>query len=173
MKNFLTLCNERFSVRAYDTLRVVEQDKVDYVLSCARLAPSAVNKQSWHIYIVGPESDKREMIQQCYNRDWFKSAPYYLLLTSRHDLSWKRPCDNKDHADIDIAIQAEHICLAATEVGLGTCWVCNFDAPLCRQLFITNPDEEPAVIIPLGYPAAELVAPEKKRMELNQLISVI
>ena len=31
---------------------------------------------------------------------------------------------------IDIAIAVEHLCLAATEQGLATCWVYNFDANL-------------------------------------------
>lgn len=168
---FLDLCTSRFSVRQYDTLRPVEQEKIDYILSCARLAPSAVNKQPWHIYLIGPDSEARPKVQACYNRDWFKTAPYYLMLTSRHDLSWKRPCDGKDHADIDISILAEHICLAATEVGLGTCWVCNFDAPLCKATFFTDPNEEPAVLIPLGYAAPDLKVPEKNRIDIAQLIT--
>ena len=36
---------------------------------------------------------------------------------------------------IDIAIAVEHLCLAATEQGLATCWVYNFDANLCKELF--------------------------------------
>lgn len=170
---FLELCNSRFSVRSYDTARPVEQEKIDYILSCARMAPSAVNKQPWHIYLVGPDSEVRSKVQACYNRDWFKTAPYYLILTTRHDQSWHRPCDGKDHADIDIAILAEHICLAATEVGIGTCWVCNFDAPLCNETLFPEGGEEPAVFIPLGYAAADCVAPEKKRMEIDQLVTTL
>lgn len=170
---FLDLANERFSVRNYDTERVIETEKLNYVLECARLAPSAVNKQPWRIYIVDADSDNRTNVQQLYNRDWFKTAPCYLLLTAKHDLSWHRGCDGKDHADIDIAILAEHICLAAAEVGLGTCWVCNFDAPLSRELFDLDEDEELAVLIPIGYPASDLTKNNKTRKELQEIVKYI
>ena len=59
------------------------------------------------------------------------------------------------HGDIDIAIAVEHLCLAATEQGLAICWVCNFDAEKCKQLFSIAENEEPAVLIPIGYAVDE------------------
>lgn len=41
--------------------------------------------------------------------------------------AWKRSYDGKNHADVDGSIKVEHIYLAATDYGLGTCWVCAFD----------------------------------------------
>ena len=72
-----------------------------------------------------------------------------------------------DDGDIDIAIAVEHLCLAATEQGLATCWVCNFDAEKCKQLFAIAENEEPAVLIPIGYAADELK--EKKRKEIEDI----
>ena len=40
--NFLDLVKARYSVRNY-TAQEVEQEKLDYILECVRLAPSAVN----------------------------------------------------------------------------------------------------------------------------------
>ena len=68
----------------------------------------------------------------------------------------------------DIAIAVEHLCLAATEQGLATCWVCNFDAALCKELFALPENEEPAVIIPLGYAADELKP--KNRKALGEIV---
>ena len=76
--------------------------------------------------------------------------------------------DNKDHADIDIAIAVEHLCLAATEQGLGTCWVCNFDASQCSTVLGLPEYIEPAVLIPVGYAEDEPV--EKKRKMLNEIL---
>lgn len=42
--NFLDLVKARHSVRSYKQIPV-EQAKLDYVLECVRLAPSAVNCQ--------------------------------------------------------------------------------------------------------------------------------
>ena len=80
---------------------------------------------------------------------------------------------NKDHADIDIAIAVEHICLAATEQGLGTCWVCNFDPAVCRNVLSLPQNLEPAVLIPIGYPAATAEAAPKKRKEADEIISYL
>ena len=66
--NFLELVKNRYSCRAYKSLSV-EREKLDYILECVRLAPSAVNKQPWRFHIVSKEEDKARL-QQCYNRDW-------------------------------------------------------------------------------------------------------
>ena len=160
--NFLELVKQRYSCRAYKSLGV-EKEKLDYILECVRLAPSAVNKQPWRFRIVSKEEDKVRL-QQCYNRDWFKSAPMYVIASVLHDEEWVRS-DGKHHGDIDIAIAVEHLCLAATEQGLATCWVCNFDAVLCKELFNLSDNEEPAVLIPLGYAEDEVKPKNRKPIE--------
>ena len=118
--DFKTLSAQRYSVRSYSGEPVTEE-QLQYILECARLAPSAVNLQPWKFYVMTSQQD-RELLQQCYKRDWLSQAPMYILLTVQHDVEWVRS-DGKRHGDIDIAIAAEHICLAAAEQGLGSCWV--------------------------------------------------
>ena len=159
---FLDLVKQRYSCRSYQN-KSVEQEKLDYILECVRFAPSAVNKQPWQFRIVSTEGEK-DKLQQCYNRDWFKTAPMYIVASILHDEEWVR-ADGKHHGDIDIAIAVEHLCLAATEQGLATCWVCNFDAKLCKEQFALPENEEPAVIIPLGYAADELKPKNRKAID--------
>lgn len=168
MKNFLELVEKRYSCRSYQP-QSVEQAKLDYVLECVRLAPSAVNKQPWKFHIVKSEDDKTKL-QRCYNRTWFNSAPMYIIASILHNEEWIRS-DGKQHGNIDIAIAVEHLCLAATEQGLGTCWVCNFDAKLCKELFNLPENEEPAVLIPIGYPADE--AKPKNRKDINEIRNLL
>ena len=85
----------------------------------------------------------------------------YIIASILHDEEWVRS-DGKKHGNIDIAIAVEHLCLAATEQGLATCWVCNFDANLCKDQFGLPVNEEPAVIIPLGYAADEMKPKNRK-----------
>ena len=159
---FLDLVKNRYSCRGYES-RPVEKAKMDYLMECVRLAPSAVNRQPWLFRIITQPTD-REKLQKCYNRDWFATAPVYVLASILHEQEWVRS-DGKHHGDIDIAIAVEHLCLAATEQGLGSCWVCNFDAALCKDLFQLPDNEEPAVIIPIGYPAIEATPKKRKNME--------
>ena len=160
--NFLELVKDRYSCRAYQSLDV-EKEKLDYILECVRFAPSAVNKQPWRFHIVNGEDEKAKL-QQCYNRDWFKTAPMYIIASILHDEEWVRS-DGKKHGNIDIAIAVEHLCLAATEQGLATCWVCNFDANLCKEQFGLPVNEEPASIIPLVYAADEMKPKNRKAID--------
>lgn len=159
--DFLELVKNRYSCRAYNP-ESVEREKQEYIMECVRFAPSAVNRQPWRFRIVSKEEDKAR--QQCYSRDWFKTAPMYVIASILHDEEWVRS-DGKHHGDIDIAIAVEHLCLAATEQGLATCWVCNFDALLCKQIFGLPANEEPAVVIPLGYAADEIKPKNRKTIE--------
>ena len=162
MKDFLELVSNRYSCRSYQPTEV-EKEKIDYIMECVRMAPSAVNYQPWLFRIVTDEKGK-EQLRQCYGRNWFKSAPMYIVASILHDQEWVR-ADGKRHGDIDIAIAVEHLCLAATEQGLATCWVCNFDAALCKELLALPDNEEPAVIIPLGYAANEIKPKDRKNMD--------
>ena len=149
MKDFLSLTQQRYSCRDYCD-RKVEPEKLNYVMQCVRMAPSAVNRQPWRFTMVTNDAD-RTLLQQCYDREWFKSAPIYIIASVLHEQEWVR-ADGKAHGDIDVAIAVEHLCLAAAEQGLGTCWVCNFDAEKCRKLMQMPEGEEPVVLIPIGYP---------------------
>ena len=159
---FLDLVKQRYSCRSYQE-KSVEQEKLDYVMECVRLAPSAVNKQPWMFRVVKDEDEKAKL-RECYNRDWFNSAPMYIICSILHNQEWVRK-DGKHHGDIDIAIAVEHLCLAATEQGLATCWVCNFNAEKCKEFFTFADNEEPAVLIPIGYAADERNEKIRKAIE--------
>lgn len=162
--NFIELTRNRYSCRDYKP-QCVEKEKLDYVMECVRLAPSAVNKQPWRFRIITRDEDKKKL-QDCYNREWFTTAPMYIIASILHDEEWVRS-DGKQHGNIDIAIAVEHLCLAATEQGLATCWVCNFDVEKCKQSFSIAANEEPAVLIPIGYAAD--TAKEKIRKAANEI----
>ena len=169
MKNFLDLVTERYSARAYSD-RKVEQEKIDYILECARLAPSAVNFQPWKFILVESE-EKRTALHACYAQEWFQQAPLYIVVCGDHSQSWTRKRDGHDHADIDAAIATEHICLAATEVGLGSCWVCNFRPQVVSEVLGLEGDIYPVAIVPLGY-ATDTPTP-KKRKPLDEILTRI
>ena len=116
--NFLELSKQRYSARNYSS-DMIEQEKLDYILECAPFAPSAVNYQPWHFFVVKSNKPKL-LIQQSYPREWFTEAPLYIVVCADNSISWVRKSDNKNHADIDAAIATEHICLAAAEQGLGS-----------------------------------------------------
>lgn len=165
--SFLELAKKRYSVRSYLD-KPVEKEKLLQVLEAARIAPSAVNKQPWHFIVVTDKIIKNK-IAETYPRDWFKTVPAVIVVCGDHSKSWKRN-DGKDHCDIDVAIAIDHMTLAATDLGLGTCWVCAFDAKQCHKALELPENLEVIALLPIGYPAD--TAPEsKKRMELSEIVS--
>lgn len=167
MNTFLSLCQTRASVRKYSSRPLNEAD-LNYVMECVRLAPSAVNRQPWRIYYV--ESPLiLTALHKSYAREWIQSAPAAFVLCKIEDEQWVRPADGHAHGDIDLAIATEHLCLAATERGLGTCWVCNFDEALCRTALQLPEQETPIVIVPIGYAADDFTDAGRKRKPLDEI----
>lgn len=167
---FLELARNRYSCRRYNS-RPVEKEKLNLIMEAGRIAPSAANYQPWH-FIMITEQEKLDQIHAVYPRDWFKTAPCVLVICGDHSQSWKRK-DGKDHCDIDVAIAVDHMTLQATELGLGTCWICNFEHELCSKLLKLPPNLEPVVILPVGYPL-DSTDPDRhgsKRKSMNEIIS--
>ena len=168
--NMWALSQERFSARKF-TPEVVSQEDLDYIMQCVRLAPSAVNKQPW-LWLIVRSDEAKQKLQECYDREWFKTAPMYIVGMRNVNENWVRRYDGKPHGDIDVAIATEHLCLAATERGLGTCWVCNYDIEKMQQLF-PREGYEAVVIIPIGHIADDCPRAEKKRKEMSEIVEEI
>lgn len=167
--NFLELAKNRYSVRHYKPDPVSDDDLM-YVLEAGRIAPSAVNYQPWKFLVVR-EKGNLEKLYSLYHREWFREAPVIIIILADHSQSWKR-AEGKDHADIDAAIAADHMTLAATDRGLGTCWVCNFDKEKTMAHFNLPHHLEPVVFLPLGYPAssADIDRHKSKRKSIDEII---
>lgn len=172
MKSFLDLAKARYSVRSY-LPDPVEQEKLDYILECGRIAPSAANYQPWQVFVVRSK-EMKSRLASTYGGKWLTEAPLLLVFCGNHEQGWKRK-DGKDHTDIDIAIMVDHVTLAAAEQGLGTCWICHFDAVACAEILELPPQLEPIVILPVGYPgkvpddrARHLI--RKTKEEINRYI---
>ena len=167
---FKELATRRFSVRKY-TNEPVSKEDIEYIMDCVRLAPSACNRQPWKFLLLTSD-DAKEKIRQCYNRDWFKSAPVYVLCFKDVSGCWVRPEDGKPHGDIDLGIAVEHLCLAAADRGLGSCWVCNYDVEAVKHLFPIE-GYEAVAIVPIGHIAPDCPHAEKKRKEMNEIFEEV
>lgn len=162
------LAERRYSCRSYSD-RKVERDTILTILDVARLAPSACNRQPW-MFLVADSPEQRAAILAAYDREWARTAPEFIVACGLHDEAWHRASDGKDHTDVDVAIAVEHLCLAATSLGLATCWVCNFDITPIREAFCLPENVEPIAILPLGYPAENSAVPAKKRKDLSEIM---
>lgn len=164
----LELMKKRCSVRQYED-RPIEREKLLYVLEGARVAPSACNFQPWRFLVVEDKDLMRKIAPR-----WVTDAhaPAVIVACGDHSQAWRRR-DGKDHCDIDIAIAVDHMTLAAAEVGLGTCWICSFDAFQCAWMLQLADHIEPIVLLPIGYPAEAKDANRHhaERKRLDEIVS--
>jgi nitroreductase len=165
--DFKKLIETRYSSRKYKP-EALDSETLSEVLEAGRMAPTAVNKQPF-VFIVINEKEKLDALYEAYPREWFSTAPCVIIVCADHSASWKRGNDGKDHADIDAAIATDHMTLRAAELGLGTCWVCNFDPTVVTKKFNLPGHLEPTVLLPIGKPA-EAEIPPKKRKSFDQLV---
>lgn len=141
----------RRSIRSYKPDQIAD-DKLNKVLDAARLAPSAANRQPFK-FIVIKNAETKKGLMPAYTKEWFWEAPVIICACTVPNLAWVRE-DGKNYAEVDVAIAMDHLVLAATGEGLGTCWVAAFKALFIKENLLNCIDEnlEPIALTPLGYP---------------------
>jgi nitroreductase len=154
----------RYSVRGYKPEPVPEAT-LGKVLEAARRAPTAANRQPFRIVVVHTEGREDELLR-VYSRPWFAQAPLVLLMVAVPGEAWRR-MDDKPYDEVDATIAMDHLVLAATALGLGTCWIAAFDPQAAREVFGLPDDVEPIALTPLGLPdKPSAVTPRRPLSEL-------
>ncbi|MEJ5185809.1 MAG: nitroreductase family protein [Candidatus Geothermincolales bacterium] len=69
------------------------------------------------------------------------------------------------HAVINVTIAVENMVLAATSLGLGTCWVRAFEEERVAEILSLPPEYPPIFLLPLGYPAEDPGPRPRKSLE--------
>lgn len=167
--NFLEIAKTRYSVRKYIDKKV-EQEKLDKILTAAHVAPTAANLQPVRLIVVQSENGlmKIRKAANVYN------APLAIIVCSEHSKTWTRPFDNKKTTDIDASILTDHMMLEATELGLGTVWICYFKPDIIKAEFQLPDTLEPINILAIGYSDEKPADPERhstQRIPLSELVS--
>lgn len=162
-----TIIQQRHSVRAY-LQKAIPQTLLNQVIEAGRMAPSAVNFQPYRFYVV-TQPQNTEALKASYPRPWFNDVPCIIVIVGLHDEAWKRKADDKDHTDIDCSIAIDHMTLKATEIGLGTCWICNFDVPKVHDFLQLNGNEEPIALLSIGFPSENGNKIVKKRKTMEEI----
>ena len=162
---FSELIRKRYSVRAYKG-DPVEEEKLNQVLEAARLAPTAANRQPFQLIVI-PTAGRESELGRIYGRSWFVQAPLVICACGIPAQGWRR-MDGKPYVDVDVTIAMDHLILAATDLGLGTCWIAAFDPDAAREVLDLPEGVEPVVFTPLGYPADE--PRSKVRKDVTELV---
>ena len=167
--DFMNIAKQRFSVRSY-TAQAVEKEKLDKILEAAHVAPTAANLQPVHLIVVQSEEGLAKIGQGAN----IYGAPLAILVCADHEKAWVRPFDKKQTGDIDASILTDHMMLQATELGLGSVWICYFQPDVIRKEFGLPNNLEPINILAVGYSNEKAADPDrhaKTRIPISQLVS--
>lgn len=145
----LEAIKKRYSVRHYKD-QPVEEGALAEVLEAARLAPSGCNLQPWKLVVVRDRATIQSMVHAIGGQQFVEQVP--VLVVACMNGEGYSVGHRYDGAVIDIAIALDHLTLQAASMGLGTCWLGNYDGNDVRAL-LGIPSGNPVVaILALGYP---------------------
>lgn len=167
--DFINIAKQRSSVRSYMDKKV-EADKLEKILEAAHVAPTAANLQPVRLIAVQSE----EGLAKIGKGANIYGAPLAIIVCADHNKAWVRPFDKKHSGDIDASILTDHMMLQATELGLGSVWVCYFQPDIIRKEFNLPSNLEPVNILVIGYSndaAADTSRFDSDRIPMSQLVS--
>ncbi len=186
---YAQIIRNRRAVRDFED-RPVDLEIIHEIVRESCLAPCSMNRQEWEFVIV----NDREMMKRISNESKrniareieTSSGPYdpkFLedLKNENFNVFYNAPClviilgpEANHRIEIDCSLAACYLMFAATERGLGTCWIglgsVIRDAALLEELGIGDDLKVVAPII-LGYPKVIPEIPERKPPKILKVFS--
>ncbi|MCF7853861.1 MAG: nitroreductase family protein [Candidatus Pacebacteria bacterium] len=174
---FLDLVRKRHSCRAYNPEKPVHDGDLRACLEAARLAPSACNRQPWRFVVVRNQAKQEAILKEGLlpgiHHDWLANAPVIVALCVQKDITTHQlaPTVSKvPYYMVDAGIAGEHFILAATERGLGTCWIGWINQKKLKKLLALPRKVQVASLIAVGHPAETVEA--ANRTQRNTLAEI-
>lgn len=165
---FKDVIAKRYSCKAFSD-QPVEEAQLTAILEAGRLAPTAKNLQEQRIYVVRSEAALAKIDQETPCR---YGAPLVLVVAFDKTQVFTYPGGRYDSGREDATIVATHLLLAATDVGLDSCWVNYFDPDRLHDALDLPPQEEILMILALGHaaPGAGPLANHQKRKPCSETV---
>lgn len=168
---FSEVLKERYSCKKYDG-RKISEEQLNYILEAGRVAPTAKNSQEQRIYVI--ESD--EAIAEIDNATPCRyNAGTVLVVAFDKNGAYNYPRSVRDSGAEDATIVATHMILAASDIGIDSCWVNNFNPEELKKALSLPESEEILMIMDLGF-AAEGAGPlpnHSLRKDLSETVKYL
>jgi len=135
----------------------VAPETVNDLIDCARLAPTAMNKQPWTFIVIRNDETRARIVAAAGHGEFLRTAPVGIAVC----------CDEWDYWKEDGSTAVMSLLLAAHAHGLGAVWLSMEPHPYAvdvKALLGVPGDVHLLAIVALGHPA-ESPAPEKKTLQ--------
>ena len=166
------LIASRWSGRAYDPSRDIDDEDIISLLEAARWAPSCYGDQPWRYIICNKaiNASAWNSALDCLsegNRNWASNAPVLILAVA--DTKLRRNGNPNRWGQYDTGAASMNICLQATELGLMVHQMGGFDADKSKQLFSIPEQFVPMAMMAIGYQLPiNKIKDELKERELTE-----
>ena len=175
--SFLELAKKRQSVRGYLDKPVARED-IETCLEAARLSPSACNSQPWKFVVVEDPAQRQKVVEAVYNPEvginkFAQSAPVLVVVVEEHAKLMPKIADTvpwDTWSAFDDGSAVAYFCLAAADLGLGTCIMGGFNQEIIRQGLAIPEERRVKMVISLGYAENETIR-SKTRKTLEEISS--
>lgn len=134
----------RRSIRKYKPNQIPDE-KLKMIFEAARLAPSAGNRQPWRFVVVRDTERKKALAKAAKNQMFIADAAAIIAAVGDPEVS-------KKWHDKDVMIAVEHMALAATALGYGTCWIGALEEKEVKRLLNIPKKAHVIALLPIGVP---------------------
>jgi len=158
----LELLRFRRSIRVFQN-RSIAQGDLEKLLDCARFAPTARNVQPWEFVVVTDKLKLTELAKLAENGRFIAQAAACIAVFC---------ADTKYYLEDGCAATC-NILLAATALGIGSCWVAGDKKPYCQQvsdLLSASLSMKLISLIALGYPQEKNSFKPAEKRQLKELL---
>ncbi len=152
----ITCLKTRRSIRTF-TADHIDPQTVEDLIDCARLAPTAMNKQPWSFIVLRDASTRHRIVEIAGHGEFLRTAPVAIAVC----------IDEWDYWKEDGSAATTALLLAAHAHGLGACWVSMEPHPYAgavKDLLGVPAAAHLLAVVALGH-AAESPQPEKRPLE--------
>lgn len=151
--DFWQTIKKRHSVRSFDSRKDVSEDLLKKIIEAANCAPSAGGIYPTDFIVIRDQKTKNQIAEAVLGQYFITEAPVVIIIISDVEKTALRYGERGRnlYAIQDAAAATENLILAATALGLSTCWVGAFDESELSQILKLKKSQRPLAIIPVGY----------------------
>jgi nitroreductase len=172
-KDVFDAMRETHAVRQF-TADQLPEPTLTRLLEAACWAPSAGNLQPWYFYVVQNADLKRRLAEVCYGQHQVAEAPTVVVVLADPARSNERYGERgaQLYCLQDTAAATQNMLLAATGLGVASCWVGGFDERQVQQLLEAPPRLRAVAVICLGY-SNEADEEPKERLRVADVTTIL
>jgi nitroreductase len=158
----LELLRFRRSIRLFQGKGIAKTD-LEKLVDCARFAPTARNVQPWEFVVVTDKLKLAELAKLADNGRFVAQAAACIAVY----------CVDTKYCLEDGCAATCNILLAATALGIGSCWIAGDKKPYCQQVntLLNAPLNMKLIsLIALGYPQEEDCFNQADKRQLKEIL---